>query len=232
MKLTIDVADLVIWTYQDQRADLILDSGIGLFYQEKVADGLDPITVSGDGCYQVATSAILGTRIDSGGFVSGQVAPDAEAVHLAVQALGRPCVGILIEFGRSGLIPDWMPGAKPKICAKLRPNGKPVYVYLDALNKRQPIACLVEEVMSQEIIDFRRFVYAKWHDALCRLAVALEATPLVRWRVAGPQARPTPWLEQASGNQPHRFPLDSSGKMFDKGYECSKSVQERQARYA
>lgn len=190
--MTVD--DLLIWTYQRQRADLIVERGVGLLPHEKDADGIFYKNISGDGAYQVQRNAELGTRIDCFGFPSAEIHPDAELVHELIKTkffthLDR---GLLIDFGKTGLVPDWLPGAKPEIRPAYKKNGKLKMIYGD---RKHPIACEIEIVMSQDHIDFKRRIYTQWWDALDKLRAQLweKDTLVTSFNVQGPSAARTPW---------------------------------------
>ncbi len=190
----ITVEDLVIWTYQRQRADLIVERGVGLLPHEKDADGIFYKNISGDGTYQVQRNAELGTRIDCFGFPSAEIHPDAELVHELIKTkffthLDR---GLLIDFGKTGLVPDWLPGAKPEIRPAYKKNGKLKMIYGD---RKHPIACEIEIVMSQDHIDFKRRIYTQWWDALDKLRAQLweRDTQVTSFNVQVPGAARTPW---------------------------------------
>ena len=192
----ITVDDLVIWTYQRQRADLIVERGVGLLPHEKDADGIFYKNISGDGTYQVLRNSELGTKIDCFGFPSAEIHPDAELVHEVIKAKSFTHLerGLLLDFGKSGLIPDWLPGAKPEIRPAYRKNGKPKMIYRDR-DKTKPIACEIEIVMSQDHIDFKRRIYSQWWDSLDKLRGVLweRDTLVTSFNVQGPNVARTPW---------------------------------------
>ena len=195
----VTIEELVIWTYEKQKADLIEDRGIGLMPHEKDADGIFYKLISGDGTYQIHRNWELGIKLEITGYPTAQIHPDAELVHDMIKSkrfthLER---GLLIDFGKTGLMPDWMPGAKPQIRPALKKNGKPKMIFADRHYKK-PIACELEIVMSQDHIDFKRKVYTQWLDALLKLATELwQADDLVTsFNVLKPMATKAPWLNE------------------------------------
>ena len=210
MQTAVDVSVLLYWVYSRQQAHSILGGGLGLFEQERKADGVNVATVSGDGCYQIARRAEMGTRVDGGGMGNGEIHPDAEVVYGIVKKLGHPWSGILERFGKTGMIPDLENagyGARPIIREKLKRNGKPEMI-LDA--NRNPIAPKIEVILAQEEIDFKRAVYVEWYEAQIRLVEKLRAVSLVMWKVTGPAAPSKPWE-----NQRDFFMLDGLRQSLD-----------------
>lgn len=209
----ITVENLVIWTYQRQKADLIVERGVGLLPQEKGADGIFYKNISGDGTYQVQRNAELGTRIDCFGFPSAEIHPDAELVHELIKArifthLER---GLLIDFGKTGLVPDWLPGAKPEVRPVYRKNGKPKMIYADR-DRTKPIACEIQIVMSQDHIDFKRRIYEQWWAALDKLCTELWKgdKQVTSYNVQPPALARTPWMgksERASLTAQEKFDM-------------------------
>lgn len=192
----IHVEDLVMWTYQRQKADLIVERGVGLYPHEKDADGIFYKNISGDGTYQVLRNSELGTRIDCIGFPSAEIHPDAELVHETIKAKAFTHLerGLLIDFGKTGLVPDWLPGAKPEIRPMLRKNGQIKMIY-GGKNNHKAIGCEIEIVMSQDHIDFKRRIYGQWWRALEKLCKELweKDTLVTSYNVQAPAVAFEPW---------------------------------------
>lgn len=195
----ITVDNLVIWTYQRQKADLIVERGVGLLPHEKDADGIFYKNISGDGTYQVHRNAELGTRIDCFGFPSAEIHPDAELVHELIKAKSFTHLerGLLIDYGKTALVPDCLIGAKPEIRPVFRKNGKPKMIYADR-DRTKPIACEIEIVMSQDHIEFKRRIYGQWWDALDKLCNELwkRDTLVTSYNVQGLAIARDPWVRK------------------------------------
>src|SRR4029077_5646996 len=108
---TITTEELLIWTYQRQRADMVIRTGAGLYEQERMASGLEAHGSSPDGCVAVARNAAIGATI-GGSMAPGAVHPDAETVHEQLERLGDMARFLLLDYGRTGMAPDWLPGAR------------------------------------------------------------------------------------------------------------------------
>ncbi len=191
------IDELVIWTYEKQKADLIVERGIGLYPQEKDADGIFYKLISGDGTYQIHRNQELGVKVDGGGFDTAQIHPDAETIHELIKTktfthLER---GLLIDFGKTGLMPDWLPGVEPEILPARKKNGKLKMIY-GPKKKHEPIACELNIVMTREHINFRRDIYARWWSALDKLCCELWKNDVVMtsYNVLPPMATSEPWL--------------------------------------
>jgi hypothetical protein len=192
----VHVEELVIWTYQRQKADLIVERGVGLYPQEKDADGIFHKRISGDGVYQIHRNQELGVRVDCIGFPTADIHPDAETVHelIKTKAFTHLERGLLIDFGKTGLMPDWMPGAKPEVRPALKKNGKLKMIHSDR-NKTKPIACEIEIVMTQDHIDFKRSIYTSWLGSLEKLCGEIWKNDLLMtsFNVLPPAAEKEPW---------------------------------------
>ncbi len=155
IKTAIDVEELVRWTYQVQRADMIVGAGVELYESEALVDGVGGVFGGGgDSCTRIRSAGILGCKVDGGGFNRGDLHPDAEAVHDAVMemVLNARSAGLLVlQFGVAGLHPDWREGAHPRwepCQTRQRPDGEraPVYkcnagVVHDAVTRATSKAC-------------------------------------------------------------------------------------------
>lgn len=193
----VHIEELVIWTYQRQKADLIVERGVGLYPQEKAADGIFYKMISGDGVYQVHRNQELGVRVDCIGFPTADIHPDAEMVHELIKTKTFTYLerGLLIDFGKTGLMPDWLPGAKPEIRPAYKKNGQIKMIY-GGKNNHKPIACEIEIVMSQDHIDFKRRIYGEWWAALDKLCREIWKADKVMtsYNVKPPMAHKEPWV--------------------------------------
>jgi hypothetical protein len=181
----IDIADLVEWAYQVQKVDL--------------ADG--PVSSQGYGATGVARVeqvGALGIRVDSFMNLGSPVHPDADEVHSAVLRLAGWRTGCLLDFGRSGLVPDPLVGKEPRA----RPvMGRTGYRMLRDHN-RNPIACVITwDGPDWREIEFARTKYEFWHQALSDLADSLRRNGLSSYLVTGPSAIPRPWERRIDNTQ-------------------------------
>lgn len=183
----IAVEDLLIWTYQRQRAHVVDGAGIGLHELERRAAGIAVYRRSADGCAAIAEGAALGARIDGGAPDAGALHPDAEAVHQAVSRLAARAV--LIQFGLTGAAPDAMRGVVPRVEPVWRnaERRKPAMIH-DA--NRHGLACLIRIVPDWSTIECARQAYRTWHDGLVALAARLGGGPLRQWSSVVVRAAP------------------------------------------
>lgn len=114
-----------MWTYRIQRVQTALDQA--LFDAEQALDsGRDVARSSTCGVHAMERLNLYGTFIDGGGplwGVSGEVHPDAEAVHNAVLALPDRLAAVsVVTYARLGEPPPWVPTTQK--LKKLRRDGK------------------------------------------------------------------------------------------------------------
>lgn len=204
-KRAVDVEELLRWTYEDQKADVVECRGVGLHYIEAAADGVIPQNVSRDGSYQIEMMAVLGCPSDRAGGWNCALHPDAEATHAAVLELfaeGRGAAAALVtQYARIGGRPDWIPAGavfKPV----LNHRGKPMKIY-DASNNA--IGCRVRCHNPPEIVALARRQYRLWWNGLERTAARLAKTPnlLRKHRVTGPAAPALPWAARGEALSQH-----------------------------
>ena len=162
-----------------------------------------------------------GVRIDTS---HGRSYPheDAETIAAALVNLprelgGRRMAGIVAECARTGLTPDWMPGAQPQAMPvewckpKGVPRGKTELLrteveHFEVPHPKNPARRIrrrrkVEirwtpirfEPHPDQIADARRG-YARWWAALDHLRASLAEAPLRKIEISGHMPPRTPWL--------------------------------------
>jgi hypothetical protein len=181
----IAIEDLLTWTYQVQRAHLVLSRGAGMHPLDRAADGYDVQGI--DSLVRLERIAELGVRVDGGGTPGADMHPDAEMVVDRIALLSHLQRGLVEWYGKTGMEPDWVPGGM-----KLEPrlvNDKPLVIYEDAA-RRKPLYCPV--VDNQDSITFARKMYLHWWDAMASLAQRL-VTELTSFNVHPPRSARTPW---------------------------------------
>ena len=97
-KQEIDVEDLVRWTYLDQKAERIIDHGVGLYEAEAAVARIETGSGCVDSCAKTERMLSLGCFIDGGGMSSDALHPDAEAV--ATTVTGMMGAGLPVRRGR------------------------------------------------------------------------------------------------------------------------------------
>lgn len=201
------MVSMLVWTYRDQKADVM--TGKGLFGPEVAAvagdeDSWEPHAWSRCGCAQMEAIGHVGCRIDGGGWQRPSLHPDAEVIHDAVVVLSQANwmgAALLRRYGRLGGTPDW--------CGDIRQEFEPVF----EANSRRPVQdrfdevsmvkgraskhlyCPVQLYPPNEWIDLARGEYCAWHGALGRLFVSLSDATLSRHELTGLGAVPEPWSD-------------------------------------
>lgn len=192
--MSVDIADerrpvsiewLVWWTYQRQRADLVIERGVGLYDQELLADGIVPSKSSPDGVYLICTT---GGRVDGGGKAKGDLHPDADLVYRTIKSMGPQAQAVVRAYIRAGTYPDPMIGIVPTLQPKRDRLGRAIY-QRDRRGKR--ICCVLEACPDQSYIDMQRRAYNEWLQVMMALAEALQRSgKLESHQVTGVSARP------------------------------------------
>lgn len=190
---------LLVWTYRDQRADVVIGRGVGLHGLEAAADGVTIQASSACGCAAVARIAELGVRVDSLGRDRGDLHPDAELVHRAVIKLGGKVAGLpvahlVIRCASRGEVPDAMVGERPQARPYLHAVNGSVRVDGKDANGRYGW-CPISWSPSWSEIVAARDEYGVWLSAVRALAFALASEPrLMRWHPLPPEAPAEPWF--------------------------------------
>lgn len=222
----IDIERLVNWVYAKQRADVIIDHGVGLWPIERGQSG------AGSLLNPVAEVMQLGCRVDGGGVMrAGNLHPDAETVHTTLRKLVPGHVmAVIVQHGRAGSRPDWsdaVPRPMPVCNGHGQPRvfnrivregvgwnaekimgmrqgrdgavigGKPRGGY-EAIEDRAVQYCDVEWYPHPSFIDMINSTYAAWWQGLRDLAGALAANGLRQYHPFGPTCPQEPWRQDIS----------------------------------
>lgn len=193
----ISIERFLMWAYQNQCAAQIVGRGVGLFDAEKDADGIQYKNIAGDGTHSIHRDGTLGARIDNSRFSGGDIHPDAELVHDLIMGRNYKAAdrGLLIHYGQTGIVPDWLPGAKPRLKPKLRANGKPLMFYRDSA-RTKPVGCFLEIENAPEHIEYCRSVYLYWYEMLEKLCEDLWAADVAvtSFNILKPSVKKMPWM--------------------------------------
>jgi len=182
------VEEWVTWTYREQKARTVEDR---LALAGQPSGHATRCSVA-----RVAEAAALGAVIAGGGR-SAALHPDAELVHETVMTALDPMQrGLVIAFGETGVVPDWVPGGL-RIDRMTTPRGSPTYVTDE---HRNPKACLFRFVCDPQVIAYRRHVYRVWWLSLSMLAILLREAGL---KSCGDPTTPfEPWAPSPGGAIP------------------------------
>lgn len=197
--ITID--QFLLWVYQAQKADIVIDHGIGLHTLERMADGHEVASISGDGCYQIMREAEIGARVDYSGRGGACLHNDADLAHDLVKSkqVSRYHRGIILDYGRSGRVPDWMPDAAPRMIPVTNRRGGIKMLRVGKDGKGRPLACQVRPEVVAGYIDNKRKMYRDWHDALNNFADLLAGRKdmMTAYDVQPMTCPREPWLKSA-----------------------------------
>jgi len=206
------LVELLAWTYKRQKADVM--SGRGLWTPEIDAEaeseaarlGMPVRQWSTCGCAQLEAIALLGARIDGGGWQRAALHVDAEVVHDELIEMSRvDWMGatLLRQYGRQDDVPEWSGGTQefePVRDARdriVQNHFDEVVTHTDAFCRQSqaPVCyCPVQLYPSNDWVEMVRGEYQHWFAALEKFALRLQARTLVRWQVSGLGAPREPWV--------------------------------------
>ncbi|TXL70117.1 hypothetical protein FHP25_35945 [Vineibacter terrae] len=196
-----DVEAFLHWVYARQKADRIMDHGIGLHRIEAEWDDIEIYGVSACGCAQAEQLGALGVRVDTSPYDAGRLHPDAESAAICVrETLDWRTLPLVVRHARVGDRPEWSTRKPQQLLPILNRKGKPVVRYADWDKHRNYGACPVTYDVDPAYIDMLNETYGTWWDALlllCSTLNALTGNQRLSRRVLPPKAPRTPWEEDA-----------------------------------
>lgn len=170
----VDIERLLVWAYRDQRADVVLGAGHGLFDQEAALDSPGRHATSRDGVAAMARIGALGVRVDAGRASAAPLHIDAEVVHEAVTMLDRWTAPLVIRYARGAGRPDDVIIVPPRPGPLRNERGRIIRRYAEWDTARHygwtPIGWTVEPSTAETV----NHEYTNWWRALDALAVALS----------------------------------------------------------
>lgn len=193
---SVDVEQLAIWAYRDQKVDRF--ATVGLHAIEITASGMEAGGRSSDGCAAIADINHMGCRID----YSGRIVKDSvhRAAEIVAALLAEIDHGRMVAFhARLGGRPDgW---ERPSHWYRATVWVKP---WQDAQVERtgrgtSPTFCSVIPTVTREELARRRLAYLNWWGALDALAWRLSMQSL-GFTVRPPSAPQAPWETESEGD--------------------------------
>jgi hypothetical protein len=189
---SIDVEQLAVWAFRDQRAHRV--AGRGLHGIEAAVSGLEPRGRSADGCAAIADIQHMGCRVDWGGAtVKDHVHPAAELLEQLVACMQDG--GLVRHYALLGGRPEgWREPARwyrPVVWDK--PGEEAGWEWTnEGRGARGYRMCRVVPTITHQELRAQRQLYARWLDALGVLAWELSMHAL-GFAVTGPSAPARPW---------------------------------------
>jgi hypothetical protein len=171
----IDVESLLVWTYRDQRADIVLGWDFESDPSGAAAIGR-PLGFGRDSLAALERVGALGVRVDGGGPSSDAVNIDAEATHRAVTRLGRETATLVVYHARLASRPDdHITIRRGRFVAARDAQGRTVLEDRSPKknNDRNYAACKLVWIPPSNTA-FARRNYRHWHDAMSALATDLR----------------------------------------------------------
>lgn len=181
MKQPIDIEDLLVWTYQRQKADIVSRRQSTVF-----------LPSSSSNVAMLARHALLGTRIDHGGswvHDKNELHPDADLTHEAVMRLPIEARGLVMSHAKGGTRPDWVEDDQPRFLPKMNSRGRPK---VERDSGGRAIFCPVYLYPDPDYVTFCRSVYGEWWRGIQMLISDLG--DLSDFTVTGSEAVEFPWL--------------------------------------
>lgn len=185
----VDIENLLVWTYRDQRADKVCAGDRGLFAQEASTDGHQRYATSGDGVAAMESIGALGVRVSTSRASVGVLHDDAEIVHEAVTRLGEATARLMRGHARHASRPDhnviipgrWLPkrDEHERIERHYEPWDKQHHYGWMAIFQSAETATAAEVCAE----------YAIWRRALGALAFALSTDRSLTSHRVGPTPR-------------------------------------------
>lgn len=185
----VHVEDILEWVYRQQAVDVVLSRN-----DNRDRNWLAGAGISSDGCAIVERQSILGTRIDGGGYALVDIHPDAESVHIQIGvmlragALSHTQVGLLLQCGKTGGVPDWGENEYPIAEAVPGSNGRPT-----VSGPKDNRYCPIKWEPSLSYLDDLRRIYSKWHMGLVKLSESFSLKSLKDYQVLPPAVHSSPW---------------------------------------
>lgn len=196
MPAAIDVEDLVVWAFRDQKI-------------EAVARGLRPGTPTWSADSSLAEVLALGTRVDttSAGarFVAIHCKEDAAVVFDAAMALPAEARMLVVKHGRTGTRPEWHEEGPGEWVQPLDRHGEPKKLWRDPAKQRGFLGYAPKELdgTHPNIVEEARRAYCVWWLGLTDM-VELLNQPLVGLNehiAHRPLAATPPWFSEKLGSR-------------------------------
>lgn len=182
---SVDPEALAIWTYQRQKADVVMEHGVTLNRVERLlSDGL------GAGDRSMTTdSAALVESLASGAGGMGSVSNnalhhDAETVHEYVRRLQPHLRKLIIECAQTGSRPEWCETRRTRLVPIRRADGMPRVVW--SKNGDYPLYSPLVVVDHPAFIAMHRELYGQWWDALAEMGRHLMRDSLLASHTVSP----------------------------------------------
>ncbi len=179
-----DIEHILVWTYHDQLAHVLIEQGVGLHEAERRLDDIQWRRTSPDGVAACLRAALLGGRVDRSPYQGVlTIAHDAVVVHTVVMVLGPPVSDLIIQNARMETRPDWRPDAcfryepkwkmLPEWTERGLPRPKSFVIerqYYKNSNRLRTTWCPITPVDDPDTIAEARNRYVVWHAGLSALA--------------------------------------------------------------
>lgn len=195
MPKAMDVEDLLIWAFRDQKIDL-------------VEAKMRPRGPAGSSASSLGEVLALGCRVDvssaGANFLAVQCHEDAAIIHEAVMALPADATMLLIKHAKSATQPEWYPEGPGYWVTPRDKNGNRKRYWRDPARQKGDLGPMPDELIGvrPSTVEQDRRAYALWHAALEELVPMLNAE-MVDHEAIGPGALAAPWETVAAQQMGH-----------------------------
>lgn len=192
MPKAMDVEDLLVWAFRDQKI-------------ETVASKMRPRGPGGSNASSLGDLLALGCRVDTSSaganFLGGvQCHVDAAVIYDAVMALPPEAWFMIKKHALSGTRPEWYPEGPGEWVVPVDRSGKPKRLWADPAKQRGDLGLAPAELVGTRpsTVEQDRKAYAVWHAALVDL-VGMLNSELEDYQATGPAVSARPWDDQSLG---------------------------------
>ncbi|SFV33213.1 hypothetical protein SAMN05216456_1922 [Devosia crocina] len=205
MAQTIDVEELVVWAFRDQKI-------------EAVARGMMPSMPTWSSDSSMAEVLALGTRVDTSSagsrFVAIHCKEDAAVVFDAVMRLPAEAKMLVVKHARSATRPEWHEEGPGEWVQPLDKKGRPKKLWRDPATQRGYLGLAPKELVGTHplIVEEARRAYCVWWLGLCDLVEMLNVPfVLSDFVVRRPNDATPPWFDPEAKGRAERVILGIVG---------------------
>jgi len=188
MAITIDVEELVIWAFRDQKV-------------EAVARNMMPSLPTWSSDSSLAQVLALGTKVDttSAGsrFVALHCREDAAVIFDAVMALPSEARMLVVKHARSGTRPEWHEEGPGEWVQPVDKRGNPKKLWRDPSTQRGFLGYAPKELVGTHptVVEEARRAYCVWWLALGDIVDLLNGPDgLTEFQAVQPKDATPPWF--------------------------------------
>jgi hypothetical protein len=189
MAKAMDVEDLVIWAFRDQKIEAVAARLAG------------PSAGHGSTASNLAQILALGCRVDTSSagamHMAVQCHEDAAVMYDAVMALPAEACMLIIKHGRSATRPEWHEEGPGHWVTPVDKHGRPKKIWRNPSTQRGFLGYAPQELVGTHpaVVEEARRTYCVWWLGLCDLIGLLNGPDgLVDHEALKPDGAMPPWM--------------------------------------